>query len=393
MDRQAKLEQLCVEHEGLKLYKASASRYQANFTRDSITAAWLLNDSAMMRDQLIFNTRHEGTRLNPLDGQEPYKKHHELNLELGRGLSAEEVPLEAGLQNRPGVSTYNACDTTALWLIGHELLYRRTGSLELAIEQKSSIAGSVRYILSHLRDGVFTEYPPAGAEQFFLRVTYWKDSVLAGKEQATYPVVYPLVHAQNMAGLRAARTLLEKIDEHLAEEERDTLHEITPSVALMRTGLQRLYDEKNGCFFIAIDKDGYIEGVSSDSLYALAYLQRRDLPRGWVYNLEEASKALETSIGYRGLSPEFDGLWEDTYHTDKVWPVEQAKIHLGATRFGLRRAMEVSSRIIRKFEEERSSGADQELFSPGEKPDEWVPGGQRTQLWSIAAKEHFARAL
>src|SRR5579863_7794123 len=85
-----------------RLYQAADPGYAANFSRDSLTYALLAEDLRALRAQIEFSARHQGRRRDPESGEEVGKIHHELPGVLMRGLW----------------TTYNACDTTALFVIG-----------------------------------------------------------------------------------------------------------------------------------------------------------------------------------------------------------------------------------------------------------------------------------
>lgn len=388
----AKLEQLCMEHEDLSLYKAGLPGFEANFTRDSIISGWLFENPLMVRDQLIFSAAHQGAAADPVSGEELGKIHHEMNLSTHRGVTLDQY--EGMNYERGLVTTYNACDTTALFLIGHDLLFQQTGTVALMRQQKQHILAAVQYILEHVNsDGLFVERPPEGAHRFALKVTYWKDSALVDKDVTTYPAIYPLAHAQNLQGLRSAQRLFQKMHNVLSDDERDIVAQSFDTMHAMRRGLDALYDEHTGGFYIAIDdldgKRDAIEGVSSDSLYALAYLEEGDLPKERVRRIARMSKALKTEIGYRGLDPTLDAGVKDSYHSNKVWPVEQAVIHQGAVRFGLQEVIDTAARIRKRFAEEDVTHTDFEIYRQDGK--RWVPDGQPNQLWTIAAKVYFER--
>jgi glycogen debranching enzyme len=395
----SKLERLCMHHNGLVLYAAGAPRYEANFTRDAIISAELFANTLMLHDQLVFNAQRQGAEFNPRDGQEPGKAHHELILATGSGVTIDHIP---GMEDRKKViTTFNACDSTAHFLIGHDALYNLTGSNLLAVQQKKNILEAVQYIMRHVnKNGLFFDAPPEGAERYALRATYWKDSTPPGKNDADYPISFTLPHVQNMAGLKAGLKMLRLMHGELTSEEREVARKVSDTIPRMREALnEQLWDAEYKTFIIGKDETTTIRGISSDSLYAAAYLEPTDVPKDRMNTVVKTSRALETPIGYRGLS-EADtqrarkaaqdaGTVFDDYHTDPVWVVEQGKIHQGARRFGLDRAAEVSSRILKMAAQEEPNGTDFEIFR--RKGRKWVGDGQPYQLWSIATKVYFSR--
>jgi len=294
---------------------------------------------------------------NPYDGEEPGKIFHECPGVKLNGLS----------------TLYAACDTTALFLIGHEIYRKLTGDNEFADTNETQIKAAKNYILSHLnKNNVFTENPAfCGSKKFALKRTYWKDSELEHRPngEPDYPIVYSLAHAQNTAGLRCAAKLLgsQKLNEK-AEK--------------MKNALNMLYDKSTGCFYMAVDESGPVHGISSDSLHMLAYLSRGDISKNRLEAISKSSELLETPAGYRTLDSKTAESAKDSYHTKTVWPFEQAIINIGAKKFGLKHAEEVSSRITKYL-----ADSDAEIFVLNR--EKITPGGCSTQLWTLAAKKYF----
>lgn len=347
---------LRIKHGEFTLYQAGLPNFPRNFARDSIISAILMQNSKMLGDQLSFCALRQGVKKNPRNGEEPGKIFHEYPGFKIRGLSTE----------------FNACDTTALYLIGHQAYQKLTSDKSLANKQEKNIKSAAGYILSHLDNGLFVESPRfCGAKRFAAKVTYWKDSEIIDRAggQPIYPVVYPLAHIQNMCGLRSAAKLLNS-------------KELGQPAGKMKKALKKLCDKDLGAFFIAIDKKGAIRGINSDSLHALFYLEPRDLSREMLKEIVKSSAVLETPIGYRTLDPCLSEKVEDKYHADTVWPFEQAIINIGARKFGLKRIEEVSSRIKEHLD------TAPELFVVSEK--DFKKAGSDPQLWTIAAKKHFA---
>ncbi len=350
------MERLTIKFDGIEVYQAGLPHFPRNFTRDSIISAILMNDAKMLKNQLSFCASRQGKKTNPYSGEEPGKIFHEYPGFKINGHSTE----------------YNSCDTTALFLIGHEVYQKLTGDTELANKSQRNLESSLEYILSHLKDGFFVEDPKfSGSDDFALKVTYWKDSEIFGRESGKpkYPVVYTLAHIQNMRGLRSAEKLLGS-------------GELSLHIEKMVEALPKLYDDELGYFYIAIDSQGPIKAISSDALHALFYLSPNDLPRQHVERIVKTSQELETPLGYRTLSLSALNHMKDTYHTNTVWPFEQAIIHEGAGKFGLGNVQEVSSRVKLYLD------TDPELFVL-EGEGSIKKGGCDPQLWTIAAKEYF----
>ena len=222
------LDKLKTKEGNLVLYFGGLPGFKRIFSRDSLISSILMQDSEMLKDMLIFCAKTQGKKKDSTTGEEPGKIIHE----------------HPGFNLRGYFTTYNACDTTALYLIAHEIYLALTGDRHLLESQKENIEKAVAYILSHLKDGLFFEGPEFwDAEDSSLKVTYWKDSEIAKRNDGKpkYPVVYVLAHIQNLCGLRAAAKFLAS-------------GEIKKNAEIMAQSLEKLYDKDTGVFFIAVDK-------------------------------------------------------------------------------------------------------------------------------------------
>ncbi len=351
------LQELFMGQDGARLYQAGLPGFPRNFPRDSIISGILMRDAELLRDQLIFCAKRQGKERNPLNGEERGKIFHEYP-----GFKIRELSTE-----------YNACDTTALYLFGHEVYQRLTQDKSLAEDQEENLREAVNYILSHLNEeGGFIEDPRfAGAQRFALKVTYWKDSELLGREngEAHYPVVYSVAHAQNLRGLRSAKFLL---GENSLEEKIGKMKDYF---------VNHLIDPQTHEIYLARDSVGPIKAVSSDSLHILFYLENGDVPSQTLERIAKDSRLIETDFGFRTMAAAEAEEVGDVYHTKTIWPFEQALIHIGARRFGLDGASEIAYRVMQHLD------SDNEIFVIRDGVVE--KGGNDPQLWTYAAKEYF----
>lgn len=355
------LDKLKISNNGLFLYKAGLPALPGNFTRDSIISGILMQNPESLGQQLSFCASKQGKLKNSLTGEEPGKIFHEY--------PGVEIKGRGNLTTK-----YNACDTTALFLIGHDIYQKLTQDDTLAKNQKENIKQAVEYIKRHINEeGAFIEDPKfSDAKNYALKVTYWKDSSIYGRKtgEPSYPVVYTLAHIQNLRALKSALFSLKD----------DSLNNY---INLMKKFLnQRLIDRENGTFYLAIDKKGVISTVSSDNLHALFYLDKEDISEKDLNVIVSSSKSLETDLGYRTLpKTEADSMFKDGYHSRTVWPFEQALINIGARKFGLSHVEEVSRRTLRHL------NTNPEIFIlSGEGSSK---GGNDPQLWTIAARKSF----
>ena len=365
---------LSAVYEGFKVFNAGIPYYPRNFSRDSIIAGILSGDGDTLKNQLSFSAFLQGKAKDPKTGEEPGKIFHEY------------PPVNLGTDSL--VTKFNACDTTALFLIGHSVYRRLTGDAGLATEQRANIEAAAKYIVSHIKDDLFAEDPRlSGADRFALNVTYWKDSVAPERQrgQVAYPAVFTLAHVQNTAGLRAAASLLG--DEHLSEQA-ERMKEATAN---------KLYDAESGSMLIAKDKIGPIKGITSDQLHMLFYMREGDMAGDRMDSILQSSAELKTPIGYRTMAQGLSKSVSDPYHATTVWPFEQAIINAGAAKHRrwaesqglellarrLAEAEEVSGRIVKGID----GGSPEYLkYESGR----YVAAGCDPTLWSIAAKKYFA---
>jgi len=345
---------LRMNYKDLILYMAGLPDFPRNFTRDSIISAILLQDPNMLRDQLIFCAKNQGIKKDPYTGEEPGKIFHEYPGVEIRGLS----------------TLYNACDTTALFLIGHEIYQKLTNDKLLFQMQETNILMALEYIKSHIKEGLFEESPSyCGGKEFSLKVTYWKDSELMNREngQPIYPIVYTLAHVQNMRAIKSAIFLTKDLKLN------DLYNEMLNSFK------NKLFNGDK--FYLAIDKKGPISGVSSDILHTLFYLDKPSLNNIQVNIIKKHAKELETTAGFRTLSKSDTFFSNDSYHSKTVWPFEQALIYIGAKKFDMKEIQNNSIKILNFLE-----GNDSETFLI---EDRIKKSGCDPQLWTIAAKSYF----
>ncbi len=345
------------------LYYAGLPYYSYNFSRDSILSAILMRDPLMLRDQLVFSALLQGTRKDPLSGEEPGKIFHQIPSVRQNRLSTE----------------YNACDTTALFIIGHEAYLDMTNDYQFIKKQRVYLEKAVDYILKHLMNNLFVEDPKfSDSKRFALKVTYWKDSQAPNRKHGLpiYPAVFTLAHVQNMKALRSAAKLL-------------GFNDLETKALEMKRHLTILFDEKQGIFASGVDQRGFFQGTSSDNLHMLYYLDESDITKEKVKRILENSVNLETPLGYMtfntdNASTDQDITHHTNYHTNTVWPFEQAFIHQAALRFGLDTVASISERIYPYIKVDFP-----ELFHL--ENGRHYKKGCDIQLWTIAASIYFAK--
>jgi glycogen debranching enzyme len=343
--------------EGSDCYYAGLPGYPRNFSRDTMVTGLLAADPRLLLNQLHVSRIHQGKYYNPMNGEEPGKIHHEY----------------PGVVFRPPyVTTYNACETTALYLLCIEALLNedRPAAEQFISNHHDSIESAVEYIESHITEDIFWEYPPAPAERFSLRITYWKDSVLPNADRGlepVYPVAYGLVQFQTARGLLAASRLLHRRD-LAAQADR-----------MFVIGIQKFMRAEAFC--VAEDRSGPIEQASSDEMHALAYIPHEYgsvLPLGAI---SRRAAQLVTPVGFASTPRRYSNELSDRYHGYVVWVFEQAMIHYGCQKFGMSHAANVARRSADYI------AGGQELLAV---EPTIQPLGNDQQLWSVGARVYFS---
>lgn len=374
--------------EGQPCYVAGLPGYPRNFSRDVLTAGIMALDNDLLTTQLALSSLYQGTKNDIYTGEEPGKIHH-------------EYPGVSVGGNKNLWATYNACDTTALYLIAVEVLSNiqqtharhsrgggnqsvdpRSGALTLPVEDdvkkglrfkyRHNIQAATKYILAHVQNNIFYEFPPPGAQHFALKSTYWKDSITLvddDNQPLAYPIVYTLAHFQAARGLAAAARLTRD----------DNLQNVAQT--MFATGIKKLITPQR--FVVAASTDATETGASSDELHTLAYIPKVFAVQLPLHQIAARAAALETAAGFACVPQTAAAHLIDTYHGYVVWPYEQAMIHYGASKFGLQPQAKVAQRVKPFIK----SGQELLDIEPHIKPR-----GNPSQLWSAAAMQYFSKS-
>jgi glycogen debranching enzyme len=344
---------------------AGLPSYRRSFPRDLAKAGLIGSSSELLKEVVEFGAQHQGVKYDPQTGEKPGKIHHEY----------PGVTLNGGDK----YTTYNACDTTPLFIIAAEgLLHLDKLTFTDVLQQKANnLQQAVGYINAHVgEDNLFWENPPKGSNNYALRVTYWKDSILPqadGKMEPMYPVVFPLAHFIAARGLLSASRVLD--DPSLA----------STADKMFKAGIKEFI--RPDSYTVYRDNESELIQASSDELHALAYIPSQYADLLPLEAIQQRAQALSTPFGYMCTPLDVAVHLTDKYHGDAVWVFEQALIHYGATKFNLVRVAAVAATIAPHI------GAGQELFSiiHNENANMTpIPAGNARQLWSVAAAEYFA---
>lgn len=341
---------------GISLYIGGFPGYTGIFARDSILSCLLMNDTAGLKRILQYCIKTQGRKKDPLTGEEEGKIFHEY----------------PGIKIRGRFTRFNASDTTALFLIGMDV-YNIKKRDKFARQNLESIEKALGYILRHVKDGLFVESPEfCNADKFALKATYWKDSEVYDRKggEPYYPVAYALLQAQAIAALRSGARLTG----------RGELKNV--SSKLNKALWERLYDKRLKTLTSGKDKRGNFSAVTADALHSLYYLEKKDIPKKKLEEIVETSKKLETPVGYKTTYNHN----KKGYHSDSIWPFEQAFIYAGAKKFKLQHVKDVASRIVEALGNDNS-----EYLFYNSKTGRIHKKGCNPQLWTIASKLYFLK--
>ncbi len=352
---------------GGDVYSAGFPSYPANFSRDTFKAGIIAGHVGLLATQLEASACYQGVKDDPQTGETPGKIHHEV--------PGTTLPDRGDL-----LTTYNACDTTALFLIAAEGLTRldKTKASSFLSRRRDNLKAATANILEGVgQDELFWEIPPKGSDGYALRVTYWKDSILPhpdGKHEPVYPVTYALAHFIAARGIQSAGHLLNRPDLNKKAD------------AMFRAGIDKFLGEES--FTVYHHRTEELKQPSSDELHSLAYIPARYAELLPLEGMRRrANDALATPFGYMCTPVNVAQHLDDKYHGARVWVFEQSLIHYGARKFGLgdeaKTAVSIADHV----------GAGQELFCVNRLNSGNItitPEGNERQLWSVAASEYFA---
>ncbi len=347
------------ENTSTPYFLAGLRYYHRNFSRDSLISGILSSSRDILLSQLRFSALHQGSKINTLNGEQPGKIHHEY----------------PGVTIRNKETTYNGCDTTALYLIALEALYysNETSYLDFIEQNRINIKNCVEYLLRNISaDYLFIERK-INNHKYALKVTYWKDSILpniSGKEEPEYPISYALVHFMVARAFKSAAFILQEKDyEELAHK-------------LFLKGIATFIREDY--FVVYKDNGSYLRQESSDELHCLAYIPKEYQNLIDFKALLKRSRKLQTNFGYVCTPIEISRQLKDNYHGGAIWIFEQALINYGAQKFKLSEVDASTRNIIPYIKDGQELYEIKDLDST-----ELIPRGNSQQLWSVAAQEYF----
>ncbi|NJL96246.1 hypothetical protein HC864_00205 [Candidatus Gracilibacteria bacterium] len=347
-----------IDNQAINILLAGFPTYPRNFSRDSFCSLFLLEDTELLKNQIIYSSYLQGQKFDNYTGEEIGKVHHEY----------------PGVELNGKNTQYNACDTTALYLIAHLKYQELTEDCSLAQKYQKNIHLAVEYIIDHINDeGLFIEKQADCVQNCFaVSVTYWKDSVLSkrAKDDHFFPVFYYLAHCMNLAAIRAASKILNTSQYQDIENK-------------MLEGLHYLF-QTHSHFPVAFDQQGLISMESSDFIHSLYYLQNGDLTSVELDWISDQAQKIATGFGYL-VNPKYLCNPKHSYHSCTLWPFEQAFIYIGAKKFQLNDIVNVAKRIYNK-----THTYPEIIYVDNQTFDE---GGNNPQLWTFACFEYFKKEL
>jgi len=298
--------------------------YQQIFGRDTLTASWqaLLAGPTMLRDALLLNAAHIGTRIDDAHDEEPGKVVHQ----------ARQGPLSR-LGADPFSGYYGDWSTSPDFLIFLGQYLAWTGDLHtirrLLPAARQALAWLDRYADLD-RDG-FIEYETRAERG--LKNQGWKDSATAIVDEHGRSVDNPIASSElqgyHYAALRYSAVVF------AATGDRVYAADLTRRAARLRRRFHEAYwMPEHGCYALALGSDGQqVRSVNSNDgqLLATGIVPSR-------VARQVAKRLLEPDMfsgwGMRTLSADHVAYDPFSYHRGSVWPVEAGTLALGLARYG-----------------------------------------------------------
>jgi len=312
---------------------AGAPWFMTLFGRDSLLTSWmaLIVDPTLAQDVLQTLARFQGTKVDPLNDEEPGRILHEMRF-------GEASSLSLG----GGTVYYGTADATPLFvmLLGE---LRRWG---LATEVVDSLLPAADRALAWIdgygdRDGDgYVEYQRSSDKG--LGNQGWKDSWdairFADGRLARTPIALCEVQGY-VYGAYLARA-------HFADELHDTATAIryrSKAAALKAAFNRDFWMEDKGWFAMGLDRDKVqIDALASNIGHCLwTGIVDEDKARAVADRL--LSPEMFSGWGIRTLSSDMAGYNPVSYHVGSVWPHDNAIIVAGLTRYGF---VEEAHRVI-----------------------------------------------
>jgi glycogen debranching enzyme len=365
---------------------AGAPWFMTLFGRDSLLTSWmaLIVDPTLAQDVLQTLARFQGTKVDPINDEEPGRILHEMRF-------GEASSLSLG----GGTFYYGTADATPLFvmLLGE---LRRWG---LAPEVVDSLLPSADKALEWIekygdRDGDgYVEYQRSSDKG--LGNQGWKDSWdairFADGRLARAPIALCEVQGYVYGAYLARAHFADELDDP------ETAARYRAKAAALKTAFNRdFWMEDRGYFAMGLDADKrQIDALGSNIGHCLwTGIVDEDKARAVADRL--LSPDMFSGWGIRTLSSDMTGYNPVSYHVGSVWPHDNAIIVAGLTRYGF---VDEAQRVIMGMLEAAShfGGRLPELFG-GLGRDEVpfpvsYPSSCSPQAWAAASPLMFLRSI
>lgn len=359
-----------IKNTRLRLYGAGRKFDHTNdyfrvFPRDSFTSIFLLEDKQFLKNLLIFCVKTQGSKYDPLTGEEPGKILHEW----------------PGVALRGRDTLYASVDATALFLIGMRFYWNWTKDKNFIVKNRESIKNATEYVLRHIRNNLFWDDPAyCGANKYALWSGCWRDGGYPERKnrEHIYPASYFMVNIFVVSALRSLAYFNESKILHL--DSADTFSKLADRIRKMT--LSKFWLPAKGYFASALDEKGKIETLYLDSVWSLYFLNKQDVPITKVQSVFDKLKKLETPFGYisRERLPGYDFEGGKKTVSLKIWPYEHAYLAMTSKKYGIKFTKEKALLPIKVLSRSRYPFSEYIMFDK-EKP---VSAGCHIQLWTIA---------
>ncbi|WP_117211507.1 glycogen debranching N-terminal domain-containing protein [Allorhizocola rhizosphaerae] len=298
--------------------------YQQIFGRDTLTAGWqaLLAGPTMLRDALLLNAAHVGTRIDDWRDEEPGKMIHQ----------ARHGPLSK-LNKDPFTAYYGDWSTSPdfLMFLGQYLAW--TGDLDTVHELLPTARLAHQWLerYADLDGDGFIEYQTRSKHG--VKNQGWKDSETAIVDEHGKVVENPIatseLQAYHYAALRhSAMAFAAAGDRAFAAAL------VAKARRLRRRFHEAFWMPEHGCYALALGPDKrQVRSVNSNDGHLLA---TGIVPRafGPVVAARLLAPDMFSGWGVRTLSSDHPAYDPFSYHRGSVWPVEAGTVAIGLARYG-----------------------------------------------------------
>ncbi len=368
---------------------AGLPKFDEIFGRDSlITMLQLLKSQPeIARSTLIALAELQGTKVDPITGEEPGKILHEFSEIENKGL--ESLKGSIGWW-KSKVPYYFSIDSTPLFITAFAEYYSMTKDEELLCKLWPNLVAAAKWILDYgITDDLLRYGKPANGNG--LQSQSWKDGVGNMMDKIVGPVAVVEVQGYAYHALRAFAKLAE-----YGNENELSSRSLTASEKLKARFDRDFWSEKDKFYYLAIDGNGdKIMKVTSNPGHLLfTGILDKSHAEAVVKRLMQPDMLTEYGIRtHSSLDVDFD---EYAYQLGSIWPHDNWIISKGMKRMGFKSEyFIVRDSILRAYEELRSTPEYWSAARNGRliKPEELKEPPCDPQAWTAGTMIHYLQEI